>query len=249
MDKLKLNTQATTLRKELGEDSLSPIDVFNLAFSIKKLTLVFYPMSRHLSGICIKGKGSNVIAINSSMTRGRQRFSLAHELFHLYFDEQSSVVCAQQIGMGNKIEKKADQFASYFLAPPAALKEAIDEFKKGEKRPLGITDIVRLEQQFGVSRQAMLYRLIGDNELSLAEAETMRQNVIRSALNLGFDNSLYKPTPVKEQYRTYGDFIQLVDKAFELGLISIGKYEELLLSAFRPDLVFGDDEEGEEVID
>ena len=36
---------------------------------------------------------------------------------------------------------------------------------------------------------------------------------------------------------------------FELGLISTGKYEELLLSAFRPDLVFGDDEEGEEVID
>jgi Zn-dependent peptidase ImmA (M78 family) len=249
MDKLELNTQATTLRKELGEDSLSPIDVFNLAYTIKKLTLVFYPMSLHLSGICIKGKGSNIIAINSSMTRGRQRFSLAHELYHLYFDEQSSVVCAQQIGMGNKIEKEADQFASYFLAPPAALKEAISDLKKGEKRPLGITDVVRLEQQFGVSRQAMLYRLIGDKELSLVDAETMRQSVIRSASNLGFNNSLYKPTPTDEQYRTYGDFIQMVDKAYELGLISSGKYEEMLLSAFRPDLVYGNDEEGEEVID
>jgi|GEM_PF-5244934 len=41
----------------------------------------------------------------------------------------------------------------------------------------------------------------------------------------------------------------MVDKAFELGLISSGKYEEMLLSAFHPDLVYGDDEEGEEVID
>ena len=77
----------------------------------------------------------------------------------------------------------------------------------------------------------------------------MRQSVKRSASNLGFNNSLYKPTPIDEQYRTYGDFIQMVDKAFELGLISSGKYEEMLLSAFRPDLVYGDDEEGEEVID
>jgi hypothetical protein len=87
IDKLTLCTKALSLRKELGEDTTSPIDIFSLAHSIPQLTLVFYPMGEHLSGLCIKNDGYPVIAINSSMSVGRQRFSMAHELYHLYYDE------------------------------------------------------------------------------------------------------------------------------------------------------------------
>jgi hypothetical protein len=38
-------------------------------------------------------------------------------------------------------------------------------------------------------------------------------------------------------------------KLFEKDLISTGKYEQLLLSAFRPDLVYGDELEGGELND
>ena len=72
MDKLELWKMAVSLRKQLGEDSTSPIDIFTLAYSIDLLSIVYYPMGEHISGLCIKGDRNNVIAINSSMTHGFQ---------------------------------------------------------------------------------------------------------------------------------------------------------------------------------
>jgi len=60
---------------------------------------------------------------------------------------------------------------------------------------------------------------------------------------------LYKPLPKNKQYKTYGYYIQQAKKLLEKDLISMGKYEQLLLSAFRPDLVYGDDLEGSELND
>ncbi len=77
----------------------------------------------------------------------------------------------------------------------------------------------------------------------------MRKNVTLSAVNFGYDDTLYKPTSVEKQYGTYGYYIQQVEKVMERGLISSGKYEELLLSAYRSDLVYGDEAGGGEVLD
>lgn len=250
MDKVDLWKKAVSLRKQLGDDATSPIDIFTLAYSIEHLSIVYYPMGERLSGICVKDKGSNVIAINSSMSIGRQRFSLAHEFYHLFYDEDKlTAICAKKIGVGSDKEIYADQFASYFLMPPDALSDIIQQIKKTPSDKLSVKDIVRIEQYFQLSRQAVIYRLIGEKELTPNEAESMRQNVISSAINLGYDDTLYKPTPKEKQYGTYGYYIQQADKANERGLISNGKYEELLLSAFRSDLVYGDEAEGGEVLD
>ncbi|MBN2285254.1 MAG: ImmA/IrrE family metallo-endopeptidase [Tissierellales bacterium] len=250
IEKIDLCTKALSLRKDLGEDTTSPIDVFSLAHTIPKLTLVFYPMGDHLSGICIKNDGNPVIAINSAMSIGRQRFSLAHEFFHLYFDEQEqSNACTIKIGCGNEVEKAADQFASYFLIPPVALFEAIKKIQGSEIDNFRIQAIVRLEQYFGVSRQAMLYRLIQDKQITSQEANRFRLGVIRSAVNLGYDDALYKPLSENKQYKTYGYYIQQTEALLEKDLISTGKYEQLLLTAFRPDLVYGEEFEGGELND
>lgn len=181
------------------------------------------------------------------MSIGRQRFSMAHELYHLYFDESGqSAVCAISIGSGNEVEKAADQFASYFLMPPVALSDAITKIHSSDSTVLGIKEIVKLEQFFRVSRQALLYRLIDDHKLTPQEADRFRQGVIRSAVNLGYDDSLYNPLPENQQYKTYGYYIQQAKELLEKDLVSTGKYEQLLLAAFRPDLVYGDEfEEGE----
>lgn len=250
IDKLDLCTKALSLRKELGEDTTSPIDIFSLAHTITQLTLVFYPMGNHLSGMCIKNYGKPVIAINSSMSVGRQRFSMAHELYHLFFDNNKhSTVCAINIGTGNATEKAADQFASYFLMPPVALSDLIKKIQHTSKDNIGIKEIVKLEQYFGISRQALLCRLIEDNKLANQHADEFRQGVIRSAVSLGYDDSLYKPLQVNKQYRTYGYYIQQAEELLQKDLISTGKYEQLLLSAYRPDLVYGDEFEGGELND
>jgi hypothetical protein len=73
--------------------------------------------------------------------------------------------------------------------------------------------------------------------------------VINSARILGYDDSLYKPLSPEKRRMTYGYYIQQADKILKKGLISNGKYEELLLEAFRSDLVYGEESEGSESVD
>lgn len=207
-------------------------------------------MGDHLSGMCIKNDGNPVIAINSSMSVGRQRFSMVHELYHLYFDDNNNtMVCAIMIGTGSDTERAADQFASYFLMPPVALSELIRNIQGTSKDNLEIKEIVKLEQYFGISRQALLCRLIEDKKLTSQQADQFRQGVIRSAVSLGYDDSLYNPLPENKRYKTYGYYIQQAEELLQKAIISTGKYEQLLLSAFRPDLVYGDELEGGELND
>ena len=250
MDNMDLWKKALNLRKQLGEAANSPIDIFALAFSIEQLSIVYYPMGDRISGIYVKNPGSNVIAVNSAMTIGRQRFSLAHELYHLFFDDQKlTTICAKNIGVGSEKEIDADQFASYFLMPPDALSDMVGQIKKTPADKLSIKDIVRIEQHFQISRQAVLSRLIAEKELTIKDSEPMRKNIILSAIVQGYDDTLYRPTPKEKQYGTYGYYIQQANRVAEQGLVSNGKFEELLLSAYRPDLVYGDDAEKGEVLD
>lgn len=250
IDKMSLSNKASIIRKKLGIDNASPIDVFALVNSLDKVTLVRYPLGDKISGACLKGDESTVIAVNSGMSLGRQRFSLAHELYHFYFDEgMRSTICPSQIGGGNKIEKSADQFASYFLMPQQALYEKIQAIKGDNNRKLMLKDIIKLEQYFGVSRQAILYRLKEDNELTSTDTIGMQEGVIYSAAKLGYKTSLYKPTSLNENKGVYGHYIKQTEKLLQEGSISTGKYEEWLLDAFRDDLVYGDDTEGGELID
>jgi Zn-dependent peptidase ImmA (M78 family) len=243
-NKYNLAKEAGELRRILGYDDYSRVDVFNLVNRIEPLTLVFYPMGERISGMCLKGSEDVLIAINSSMTHGRQRFSMAHELYHYYYDDMKTLICTLDISEQSSVEKNANTFASFFLASPVALSAAIKEIKT-TRSLLNLSDIVKLEQYFGMSRQAMLIRLIDEDELSLEDSTSMRSNIISHALSLGYDDTLYRPMQEDRARMTYGRYIKRAEELLDRNLISIGKYEELLLEAFRADLVYGIEERGE----
>jgi len=250
-EKIEINSEAISLRKQFGEDIYSPIDIFSILHSDEDLTVVFYPMSNRLSGLCIRDGNDKIIGINSTSTYGRQRFTMAHELYHLFFHENfKSIICSKDLEKNkDPQEKEADMFASYFLAPYESLKDFI-KYKLGkEKHALEINDVVRIEQHYGLSRQATLWRLINDGYLSREKADTMRKGIILSASRLGFDDKLYLPTPEDRQYTTLGKYIRLAEELKEKDLISNGKYEEILLNGFRGDIVYGLNTEGEENYD
>jgi Zn-dependent peptidase ImmA (M78 family) len=231
----------------MGEDSSSPIDIFALLGSQTDLTIVYYPMRDVISGMSVKDDQFKLIAINSKLTKGRQRFTAAHELCHLYFHNQfKSVVCSRDlVGMRSESEKEADQFASFFLAPYEALLNfiKIDLDKKGKR--MTVDDIVRIEQHFGMSRQATLVRLQSEGLITEDESNLMKTNAIRSAQKLGFSADLYQPNTENKQYMTVGSYVKMANDLYSLGKISLGKYEELLLDAFRDDIVYGTDAVGE----
>ena len=249
IDKLDLNTKSQELRELLGEDVNSPIDIFSLVNQIDGLTLVYYPLGENISGMCVRDDKTKLIAINSMMSYGRQRFSLAHELYHLYFDDLSGFnVCAKKFDPKSEVEKNADQFASYFIAPYKSLRELIKKICGTKK--LSLQNIIALEQYFGMSHQAMLWRLVSEGYLTKDDVDEYSSGVVSVARSLGYDDKLYKPTPIELQKRTYGHYLKQVEELRQKDIVSSGKIDELLLDAFREDIAFGDDSEtGGEAID
>lgn len=249
IDKLDLNTKAQELREALGEDVNSPVDIFSLANQISELTIVYYPLGENISGMCVTNDKVKLIAINSTMSYGRQRFSLAHEFYHLYYDDSSGFnVCSKKFDSTNEVEKNADQFASYFIAPYKSLKEMIRKICAG--KTLSLQNVIELEQCFGMSHLAMLWRLVSEGYLTKRELEEYSSGVISIARGLGYDDKLYRPSPIELQKRTYGYYLKQVENLRKKELVSYGKLDELLLEAYRDDIAFGDESEtGGEIID
>lgn len=225
-DRIELQRLASNLRESLGADLHAPIDVLSLATATLNITVVFYPFEDQVSGLCIKK--ANLIAINSSTTKGRQNFSLAHQLYHYYIADSLPDLST------SPVEKEADLFATHLLIPDQTLNKLVNTMTDHKSKPLTLRNIIELEQYFKVSRQALLSRMIMDYYLSNEEAEPFRTDIIANAKLLGFDDSLYKIEPVA---KTLGAYIPKAHSLKKQGIISQGKYEEYLLDAFREDLV------------
>jgi len=250
-EKIEINADAISLRKRFGEDAYSPVDIFSMLSNNDDLTILFYPMSQRISGVCVRDADNMLIAINSTLSYGRQRFTAAHELCHLFFhNDFNKIICAKDIDKNSDPkETEADRFAAYLLAPYESLNAFIKEKLQKGKGNLELNDIVRIEQHYGLSRQATLWRLINEGYLSREAADTMKSGIIRSATRLGFDDRIYMPSPKDKQYFTLGKYVKMAEELKERELISNGKYEELLLNAFRSDIVYGLDTAGEESYD
>ena len=239
------------MRKILNEDSSSPMDIFSLINNLKGVTLVFYPMSERISGMCIREENSKIIAINSSMSYGRQRFTAAHELYHLFFEKElRSVVCEKDIiESKSDSEKEADMFASYLLAPYDSLRTYLEENNMLNNHILTVEDVINMEQFYQLSHLAMLYRLVYDGYIDRDLYNDLRISVSQKAIRLGYDDKLYKASQEDKKYFSIGEYVQKVELLKERDLISNGKYEELLLDAFRADIVYNLGNEGTELDD
>ena len=239
----ELNSLALRTRRMWNEDGYSPIDIFAIVngWKDKKITIVRYPLSSRISGMCTKENEGIVICINSTTSYGRQRFTLAHELYHvLYEEDMQRVICDMSMN-GNKSEseKEADKFASYLLMPYDALLEY-----EHDKAKWDLEKVIDAEQFFQVSHQSMLYRLVCDNLISSEVADEYKSITVSTvAAKLGYGKELYLPTDKNKQYFTTGEYIRKVEKMAEKDLISEGKREELLLEAYRADIVYNFDEE------
>lgn len=239
----ELNSLALRTRRMWNEDGYSPIDIFSIVngWKDKKITIIRYPMSSRISGMCTKENEDIIICINSTTSYGRQRFTLAHELYHVLYEENMKrVICDMSIsGDKSESEKEADQFASYLLMPYDALLEY-----EHDKAKWNLEKVIDAEQFFQVSHQAMLHRLVYDNLLSNDVADEYKAiTVSTEAAKLGYGKELYFPTDKNKQFFTTGEYIRKVEKMAKKELISEGKREELLLDAYRADIVYNFDEE------
>ena len=77
---------ASKFRLDCGLSSTEPISTKSV-LRILNIITVYKPLSNKFYGLSTKKDGFSFILINSATTRGRQHFTIAHELYHLFYDE------------------------------------------------------------------------------------------------------------------------------------------------------------------
>jgi len=246
---IEINSLALRTRKMFGEDIYSPIDIFASlnGWKDKKITIVYYPLSSRVSGMCTKVNEHIVICINSDTSYGRQRFTLAHELYHIFYEDNlKRVICDMTLSEDKSdSEKEADMFASYLLVPYDALHQYAETKEKWE-----LEEVIEAEQFFRISHKAMLLRLVTEGYISQKEFDVFQKiRVTSEAIKLGYSGELYSKSQESKRYFTTGEYIREVETLSELELISNGKREEILLDAFRTDIVYNLNEEGMDMND
>lgn len=232
MNFYQLNELAIQFRLDLGINHIDAIDFFpSVTNKIKNLSIVFLNMADDISGACYKFDSQKVMFINSNHPKGRQIFTAAHEIYHLFYDDTPFTIC--NINNNDKIEKYANQFASFLILPTNALYNYKKE-KNIEKWDLN--SIIDCEQYFQISHEALLYRLRSSKDISSKQYNEFKPNITYHAIHRGYDLSLYKPY-ISKNY-TIGNYARLVEEVFEKDLISNARKDEYLLDAFLSDLVY-----------
>lgn len=220
-------TEAETLAGKFRfQEGLSQSEPINAKMLVRKLniTLVYRPLSENSFGISCRSGEKRFVLINSRSTRGRQHFTIAHELYHLYFDENPAphMCCG---GPATSEEKNANRFASALLMP----REGILSCVSGEEitsHYVDIATILRMEQLFGVSHSTLLIRLKDLGLISSTRFDALERISVReTAREWGYDSALYESG---NDGVVIGDFGEKARRLFESGKISEGHYNELM---------------------
>ena len=214
---------AQKFRLDHGLGMAEPISVKTVLRKLEILTM-YRPLSENSFGISIKAEsGKRFMLVNSNSTRGRQHFTIAHELYHLYYDE--SPVPHMCDGIASGVERDANLFASALLMPREGLLSMVSDFEV-KNRKIKLATVLRMEQLFGVSRHTLLVRL---KDIGLITEQYLKElksiHVKESAAQYGYDMSLYEAGNAGV---VIGDFGEKARLLFEDGRISEGHYYELL---------------------
>lgn len=225
-NKFIIEKQVSEFRTDNGLSTSEPITLKSLLLKLNILT-VFRPLTETFSGMCLKDNSEHrFMLINSNQSRGRQHFTIAHELYHLYIEEKPTPhKCNPGCGSKNPIEQCADMFASSLLMPEAGLCQLIPESELKSKN-ISTATVLKLEHYFSVSRSALLYRLLNIGLIT----ETTRSNLASIAVKysaqcFGYDIALYNAA---NEGLVIGNFGEKARLLFEQEKISEGHYLELL---------------------
>lgn len=154
---------AARLRDQLGLASAPVSDPLQLIEELTGVDAGTRPLPEGVSGMCLcdPERSTSVVLTNSEHPAERQRFTLAHELAHLLFQDGAHVDADADAARGPK-ETRAHEFARCFLAPQHGIVEWLQRARSGDttstvtEEHLGL-----LARYFGVSAKVIAIQLKG----------------------------------------------------------------------------------------
>jgi Zn-dependent peptidase ImmA (M78 family) len=158
----------TEANKKLGEykktNQIIREDIFNILEKNSKT--LYYPINdNEVCGFIVKRGVKYFVNINTGIPLEKQLFAAAHELYHLWFTNESwevlnSLILDDQSNREvTKEEHKANRFAAEFLVPKQVILTEIDI--RGLKRnSIELKDIIELMDVFLMPYKTIVRRLL-----------------------------------------------------------------------------------------
>ena len=220
--------EALSLRNSFSLGDRLPVDLEGLLLKQGILT-VFTSMSEDFCGMCLKyDKSTNFILVNSDMVLGRQNFTIAHELYHLFVQDENEfkVHSCEIVDPQSPIERRANAFASWFLMPRAGVVELMQRFGC-DRKSVNAAHIIEMCNYFGVSYMAMLIQANKILGLNPYRFDTLKSVMpIPAAKSFSLKTDVFEMPALKD--KVIGDYSSKAQALYESGLISKGHLIELL---------------------
>ncbi|MDA3811621.1 MAG: ImmA/IrrE family metallo-endopeptidase [Spirochaetaceae bacterium] len=220
---MEVKKNISNFRSRYGLSDREPIDLPALLIKLNILTL-FKPLDDSISGIVGElNEDTRFMLINSNHTLGRQNFTIAHELYHLFYDSSFKTILCDRALEGTE-EKKADLFAGILLLPENGLLELIPPYEL-KKNKIKTATLLKIESSYKSSRAALLHRLRDLELVDKEYSEVKKEHILSAALAHGFDIDIYEPG---NEGKIIGDYISLSKSLFDNEIISESSFKHFL---------------------
>lgn len=243
LSKIDVNEIKEFAREKLGRCRKGNDIIGTQIFSILTLyaRVIYYPLGKNGPWGFTRISGSQndtlldkpFVAINSSIPVDCQIFAAAHELYHIWYEQNPDILPADLLNSQNQeiSEKKANRFAAEFLVDEQLLKQEIDIYKI---KKYTIKSILQLASLFSIPYRTMVKRLFEISMISSAEADgflSETEDVIEQ-----YKKRYSIPTINADERIVIDNLVELAVNAYEKGLISFEKLEYLLeMSKLAPE--------------
>lgn len=232
MDNLDVTLEllASGFRQQNGLNATEALRIKSMLIKNNILT-AYFPLSSDFSGMAVKvNNGLDIkrfILVNSLHTIGRQHFTICHEIYHLYFQdnfksEKSKVGAFDK--HGDFEEYKADIFSSHLLLPTNGVWQIIPENERS-KNKITLKTILNIEHYYSTSRNALLNKLLRMKLIDESLSAEYSVNKIKNALLYGYNSDLYQSG---NEGTVIGDYGTMARGLFDKGIISESSYFSLL---------------------
>lgn len=223
--KLEAEKNASDFRARFGLSGTEPVNLTSFLIKINVIT-AFRPLSDSLSGMAIKAGDIRFILVNQKNNLGRQNFTLGHELYHLFLQEDFTARTCQT-GIFDKqtevVEQQADLFAAAFLLPEAGIMQVIPSSEITSE--ISEETLFKIQHYFGVSMKCLIFRLVELDLVSKKLFDKYQDGVKKAARRLGYDLALYESG---NHERVIGNYGSLASELYKNDRISESFYLELM---------------------
>lgn len=239
MANIKLNTKIIDeiiglARKKLIEYSKLNDVIGGQIFDILELNnkVLYYPVEdEEVWGFSEKIKGKSFVWINTAIEYDKQVFAAAHELYHLWFENEGEVILKSNMEEINgtvtlsENELKANRFAAEFLIDKELLLQEIRTYRI-DKDKVDIKDILKLSNLFVVPYKTMVKRLYETdliNTKKYSELMTLSNEEVKI-----WRNRLGLSLPARENKIGLDSLVDMAMELYERKKITREKLEYLL---------------------